>query len=168
VVADPVSSSFSRLPFSRVEAQSILALVPASERLSALGLDASRETVFSGKLGRYRIVHFATHGILDADHPELSKLVLSRKGFVRAHEIYRLSLPADLVVLSACSTALGKEIHGEGLVGLTRGFQVGFAVLAGAAVLGAVISAVMLRPRPEGAVVEPLTSPSTARLEEAA
>lgn len=123
VVADPVSTKLPRLPFSREEASSILALVPASQRLSALGPDASRATVFSGKLGRYRIVHFATHGILDADHPELSKLVLSREGFVRAHEIYRLNLPADLVVLSACSTALGKEIRGEGLVGLTRGFQ---------------------------------------------
>lgn len=123
VVADPVFTTFPPLPFSRKEADSILALAPASGRLSALGPDASRETVFSGKLGRYRIVHFATHGILDADHPELSKLVLSREAFLRAHEIYRLDLPADLVVLSACSTALGKEIRGEGLVGLTRSFQ---------------------------------------------
>jgi CHAT domain-containing protein len=99
--------------------------------LGALGLDANRETVLSGRLARYRVVHFATHGVLDAAHPELSGIVLSqvdsrgrpREGFVRAHEIYRLSLPADLVVLSACSTALGREIHGEGLVGLTRGFQ---------------------------------------------
>ncbi len=124
VVADPVFTApgrFPRLPFSREEADSILALAPASGRLSALGLDASRETVLSGRLGQYRIVHFATHGVLNASHPELSGLVLSQ-GFVRAHEIYRLSLPADLVVLSACSTA-GKEIRGEGLVGLTRGFQ---------------------------------------------
>lgn len=129
VVADPVftaRSGFPPLPFSRVEARSILALAPASERLGALGLDASRKTVLSGKLGRYRIVHFATHGVLDPEHPELSKLVLSPvdgEGFLRAHEIYRLDLPADLVVLSACSTGLGKEIRGEGLVGLTRGFQ---------------------------------------------
>jgi CHAT domain-containing protein len=44
-------------------------------------------------------------------------------GFLRLHEIFNLKLPADLIVLSACQTALGKEIRGEGLVGLTRGFM---------------------------------------------
>jgi len=129
--APRVPSPFARLPFSREEAESILALAPRDGRLKALGFAASRETVLSGALRRYRIVHFATHGVLDAAHPELSGIVLSqvdpegrpRDGFLRAHEIYRLSLPADLVVLSACGTALGREIHGEGLVGLTRGFQ---------------------------------------------
>jgi CHAT domain-containing protein/Tfp pilus assembly protein PilF len=122
---------FQRLPFSREEAESILALAPRDRRLGALGLAANRETVLGGELGRYRVVHFATHGMLDETHPELSGLMLSqmrpdgtpRDGFVRAHEIYRLHLPADLVVLSACRTALGREIRGEGLVGLTRGFQ---------------------------------------------
>src|SRR5206468_10666089 len=79
----------------------------------------------------YRIIHFATHGVLNTKHPELSGLVLSlvdrrgmpQDGFLRLHEIYNLNLPADLVVLSACQTALGKEIRGEGLVGLTRGFM---------------------------------------------
>ncbi len=134
VVADPVFATpgrFARLPFSQQEARAILALAPPAGRLSALGLDANRDTVLSGRLAGYRIVHFATHGLLDAAHPQLSGIVLSqvdrqgkpREGFVRAHEIYRLSLPVDLVVLSACSTALGREIHGEGLVGLTRGFQ---------------------------------------------
>ncbi|MEA2562667.1 MAG: hypothetical protein QOH06_4171 [Acidobacteriota bacterium] len=123
VVADPVfnDSKLGRLPFSREEAEALLALVPPAERLGALGLEASRETVLSGRLSRYRLVHFATHGIVDTDHPELSGLLLSQ-GFLRAHEIYRLSLPADLVVLSACRTALGREMRGEGLVGLTRGF----------------------------------------------
>jgi CHAT domain-containing protein len=85
----------------------------------------------SGALARYRIVHFATHGLLNSEHPELSGLVLSliddngkiRDGFLRMHEIYNLRLPADVVVLSACQTALGKEVKGEGLVGLTRGFM---------------------------------------------
>ncbi|MFY9821861.1 MAG: CHAT domain-containing protein, partial [Thermoanaerobaculia bacterium] len=122
---------FQRLGYSRAEAEAVAALVPPDERLDALGFQASRETVLSGALGRYRIVHFATHGMLDAENPGLSKLVLSqvdeqgrpRNGFVWAHEIFGLRLPADLVVLSACQTALGKEIRGEGLVGLTRGFQ---------------------------------------------
>lgn len=122
---------FRRLGYSHTEAAALAALVPPAERLDALGFRASRETVLSGALSRYRIVHFATHGMLDTGNQGLSKLVLSqideqgrpRNGFVWAHEIYGLKLPADLVVLSACRTALGPEIRGEGLVGLTRGFQ---------------------------------------------
>jgi CHAT domain-containing protein len=76
-------------------------------------------------------VHFATHGILNDEHPELSGLVLSlvdengksQDGFLRLHEIYNLRLPADLVVLSACDTALGKEIRGDGITSLSRGFM---------------------------------------------
>jgi CHAT domain-containing protein/tetratricopeptide (TPR) repeat protein len=124
-------NGFQRLGYSHAEAAALAALVPPAERMDALGFKASRETVLSGALGRYRIVHFATHGLLDTGNPGLSKLVLSqideegrpRNGFVWAHEIYGLKLPADLVVLSACHTALGQEIRGEGLVGLTRGFQ---------------------------------------------
>jgi CHAT domain-containing protein len=82
-------------------------------------------------LSKYRYVHFATHGYLDTERPDLSAVVLSlvdnqgkpQDGFLRAHEIYNLNLPAELVVLSACQTGLGKEIKGEGLVGLTRGFM---------------------------------------------
>ena len=76
-------------------------------------------------------MHFATHGWLDSQHPELSGIVLSmvdeqgqpQDGFLRAHEVFNLKLPAELVVLSACQTGLGKEVKGEGLVGLTRGFM---------------------------------------------
>jgi len=87
--------------------------------------------VFKSKLDQYRIFHFATHGLLNSQHPSLSGIVLSLydeqgrpiDGFVRAHEIYNLKLNAELVVLSACRTALGSEIKGEGLVSLTRGFM---------------------------------------------
>lgn len=120
-----------RLFSSETEAKAIAALVPADQRFEALGFAASRETATSGKLGQYRMVHFATHGLLRSDHPELSSLVLSlydeqgrsRDGLLRLSDIYNLELKADLVVLSACQTALGKEIRGEGLVGLTRGFM---------------------------------------------
>jgi CHAT domain-containing protein len=122
---------FRRLRFSRDEALAIARLVPAGRALSALDFRASRETAVSPELGRYRIVHFATHGVLNAQHPELSGVVLSlvdeqgrtKDGFLRLHDVYGLSLNADLVVLSGCETALGKEIRGEGLVGLTRGFM---------------------------------------------
>ena len=76
-------------------------------------------------------MHFATHGLLNNKHPELSGLVFSlvdpqgrpRNGFLPAYEVYNLRLNAELVVLSACQTALGEDIRGEGLVGLTRAFM---------------------------------------------
>lgn len=122
---------FSRLPFSREEADAIASLSPKNSLMEATDFQANLTNATSGELARYRIVHFATHGLLNSEHPELSGLVLSlvdesgkpQDGFLRMHEIYNLHLPADLIVLSACQTALGKEIKGEGLVGLTRGFM---------------------------------------------
>jgi tetratricopeptide (TPR) repeat protein len=122
---------FGRLVFSHDEAEFITGLAPRNSTLKATGFEANRQLVASGELGRYRIVHFATHGLINSEHPELSGLVLSlvdengklQDGFLRMSEIFNLRLPADLVVLSACQTALGKEIKGEGLIGLTRGFM---------------------------------------------
>jgi len=119
-----------RLPYSREEADAILALAGGQPVRRFLGFEASRQLVLSGELSNFRILHFATHGWIDTDHPELSSLVLSRfsseglsqDGRLRMHEIYELHLPADLVVLGGCQTALGEDIEGEGLVGLTRGF----------------------------------------------
>ena len=99
--------------------------------LEALDFDASRRLAISGDLAHYRIVHFATHALIDSEHPELSGLVLSlvdekgnaQDGFLDLHDIYNLDLTADLVVLSACETALGKQVDGEGMIGLTRGFM---------------------------------------------
>jgi CHAT domain-containing protein len=122
---------FRRLTASAREARAIAALVPADQRLLALDFDASRAKALSPELAQYRDLHFATHGELDSRHPELSKLVLSlydekghpEDGYLRLNDIYNLHLDADLVVLSACRTALGQEIRGEGLIGLTRGFM---------------------------------------------
>ncbi|GAB4287143.1 MAG: CHAT domain-containing protein [Oscillatoriaceae cyanobacterium] len=121
----------NRLPYTSNEAQQIFRLVPENQRFAALGFAANRQQATSPELAQYRIIHFATHGFLLDSNPELSGLVLSLvdaqgspvDGFLRLPEIYNLKLAAELVVLSACQTGLGKEIEGEGLIGLTRGFM---------------------------------------------
>ncbi|MEM9557384.1 MAG: CHAT domain-containing tetratricopeptide repeat protein [Acidobacteriota bacterium] len=122
-----------RLPASAEEARRIAPLAPASGSRILEGFDADRAAFESAELAEYRIVHIASHGLLDAQHPELSGFVLSlvdadgrpTDGFLRAHELYRRRLAADLVVLSACRTGLGSIVHGEGLVGLPYGFLYG-------------------------------------------
>jgi WD40 repeat protein/CHAT domain-containing protein len=119
------------LPYTRTEAEKILALVPEAQRLQAFGLDASRQLATDPTLAQYQIIHLATHGLLDSVNPELSGVVLSlfdkagqpQDGFLRLNDIFNLNLPAELVVLSACQTGLGEAVRGEGLVGLTRGFM---------------------------------------------
>lgn len=123
--------SLPRLPATRAEARTILALVADTEKKEAIDFEANLTTVKSLEMANYRILHFATHGLLNTQNPAFSGIVLSlvnekgkaQDGFLRLHEIYNLKLPADLIVLSACQTALGKDVRGEGLVGLTRGFM---------------------------------------------
>lgn len=122
---------FERLPFSLEEAETILDLARDRKIMRAVGFDANLKAALDPAIGEYRIIHFATHALLHNSHPELSGIVLSlvdqsgrsQDGFLRLNEIYNLNLAADLVVLSACQTALGKETRGEGLIGLTRGFM---------------------------------------------
>lgn len=121
---------FRRLPHTHREAEEIFALAPDGAHLLATGFAASRETLDGSDLGRYGILHFATHALAHPEHPELSGLVFSmvddegrpRDGFLRAYEIARLHLPADLVVLSACETGRGRDLRGEGMQSLTRSF----------------------------------------------
>ena len=120
-----------RLRFTRFEADAIEAASPRGQVMKALDFAASRRAAISPELGKYRVVHFATHGLLDSVHPELSGLVLSlvdengapQNGYLGLDAVYNLDLAAELVVLSGCETGLGKEINGEGLIGLTRGFM---------------------------------------------
>jgi len=129
----PTNGQFAirRLPFTRQEAEQILAVAPAGSNFKAIDFRANRALATSGELSQYRYVHFATHGYLDTTRAGLSAIVLSmideqgkpQDGFLRAHDIYNLKLPAELVVLSACETGLGKEVRGEGIEGLTRGFM---------------------------------------------
>lgn len=133
-VGDP---DLPRLPRTRSEAEAIAALYPpqaaqpAEGVFLALDFDAGREAALGGAGRRARILHFATHGVFDAESPLISGLTLSmvderggrRNGFIGLHDLYGAELAADLVVLSGCETALGREIRGEGLVGLTRGFM---------------------------------------------
>lgn len=128
---DTANNTLVRLRYSRVEAEAIKAAAPPGSSMEALDFDANRDTVLSDQLKQFRIIHLATHGIVNASHPELSALVFSlvnkdgqsRPGFLRLNDIYNLNLGADLVVLSACETGIGKELRSEGLLGLTRGFM---------------------------------------------
>lgn len=137
ILADPVFSNPSgepqpgdlpRLRFSRVEAESIAAM--AQSPAVALGFEASRDWISRAGLSDFRVVHFATHAFANAARPTLSGIQLARyatggqpvDGLLRLPEIYNLDLRARLVVLSACRSAVGAELPGEGLVSLTRGF----------------------------------------------
>jgi CHAT domain-containing protein len=125
------NSRLARLLHSSEEADAISGVAPWGTTLVAKGFDASRETAMSSEVSRAQIVHFATHGFLDSEHPELSSIVLTMtdpngantNGLMSLPDIYSLDLSAELTVLSACQTALGKEIKGEGQVGLTHSFM---------------------------------------------
>src|SRR5262249_22873782 len=123
--------NWTRLPLSRREAEQIVALASKSQAKLALDFDANLSTATAQEIVEYRILHFATHALFNDQRTELSGLVLSlvnekgepRNGFLSLPEVFNLNLSADLVVLSACQTGLGKDVRGEGLVGLTRGFM---------------------------------------------
>lgn len=127
-------NTLERLEASKKEADSIVNIIGASNTDNFSGFSANRERLFNTQIGNYKIIHFATHGLLNEERPELSGIVLSRfneqgqklEEFVRLQDIYGLKLNSDLVVLSACETGIGKEIRGDGLMSLNNAFlQVG-------------------------------------------
>jgi len=116
-----------RLTHSRDEVLEIASLFPPGQVRSYFDGDASEENVKANpELRNARWLHFAVHGFVDEARPEYSGLVLSldgdpgENGLLQVYEIFNLDLSADLVVLSACDTALGKNVRGEGLLGVSR------------------------------------------------
>lgn len=123
-VARPGAEATSALPYSRYEAERLAELAGDRARLW-LGDDARRQELLTGSFEELAYLHFATHGLVHDQQPELSALLLSGaegRSELRLHDIYRLDLSARLVVLSGCRTALGKPVAGEGFLSLARGF----------------------------------------------
>jgi tetratricopeptide (TPR) repeat protein len=127
---DGEMAALPRLPSTRREAAAIAATAGASAAL-ALDFEATRTAALDAATSRARVVHFATHAVVDTARPELGGIHLSRvtskgqpqEGLLHLQDVYTLRLSAELVVLSACRTAVGSEVRGEGLIGLVRGFM---------------------------------------------
>ena len=119
----PEKDNLSDLPGTDLEVNNIAQLF-APAAYVAKGNEANETLVKSGKLSDYRYLHFATHGVVDETSPELSRIFLqsspAEDGNVFSGEIFNLNLNADLAVLSACQTGLGKFSKGEGVIGLSR------------------------------------------------
>lgn len=114
-------------PLAFAEAELTAIARTFADRAEIMSGAAARESIFrTANLKHFQVIHFATHGVVADAHPTRSGLLFSPEanedGVLQMSEIYRLGLKAELVVLSACETALGREITGEGIVGLTRAF----------------------------------------------
>jgi CHAT domain-containing protein len=127
VPAEPRPRNLQRLPFTSVEATRIAAQFKRSEVDELTGVNATRERVLALDWSRYRYIHIATHGIVDAETPALSALLLGSydasghpvEGAVRVADLSLMKLNAEVAIFSACETALGKHVPSEGLVGIS-------------------------------------------------
>jgi CHAT domain-containing protein len=124
-------STLPRLFRTRWESEQIAAMFPRGAALQALDFASNRDTATGEEVSGSAIIHFATHTVINNQHPELSGIALSmfdrrgqpQDGLLRTNDIFNLKLSADLVVLSSCRTLLGHDFRGEGLDSLTRGFM---------------------------------------------
>jgi tetratricopeptide (TPR) repeat protein len=129
--------SWDNLPGTLNEVKVIKEIVQGSEIITGKSVSEAKvkELSKSGDLEKYKIIHFATHGLVVPSMPELSSLVLSQfkeeqdgeDGYLCMEEISQLKMQADFVNLSACETGLGKIYGGEGVVGLNQAFLIGGA-----------------------------------------
>lgn len=130
-LVEGTESALPRLFSTRWEAHRIASFVEKKDSIVALDFGANRNFITSPEFSESRYLHLATHTLINDEHSELTGIALSnfdsegrrQDGFLRIQEIYRLRLLASLVVLSSCQSALGKEVKGEGLVGLTHAFM---------------------------------------------
>jgi CHAT domain-containing protein len=167
--------SLPRLAGTRIEAEQIARLAKTSGAQADLWLDlsASEDDVKTREIQSYRVLHVATHGILDSMRPQFSGLVLSQvgnknddDGFLRTNEVFNVKLGAQLVMLSACESGLGKAQRGDGVIGLTRAFM-----YAGAPTVGVTLWSVADKPTAElmtnfyQQLLGPNPSPSSAMRE---
>jgi CHAT domain-containing protein/tetratricopeptide (TPR) repeat protein len=120
--------TLSPIPNARTEVERIARLFPKDDVTVLTGSDASERNLKRMDLQKFRKLHFASHGLIDEEKPEYSALLLTGEshggedGYLTMREVFDLKLNADLVVLSACKTGLGKEIRGEGVTGISRAF----------------------------------------------
>jgi CHAT domain-containing protein/tetratricopeptide (TPR) repeat protein len=142
-----------RLAGTQAEAEEIKSLAERAGRRADvwLGLDANEGELEARDLRGYRVLHFATHGLLNAERPQFTGVVLSlvgnragADGFLRTEEVFNLRLGSPLVMLSACETGLGREKRGEGVMGLARAFM-----YAGAPTVGVTLWSVADKPTAE-------------------
>jgi CHAT domain-containing protein/tetratricopeptide (TPR) repeat protein len=122
------SVNLPSLPNTKLEVEQIADLYPKEKVTLLIGKEANEKNIKQTELRDYRLLHFAAHGIINEDQSEFSSLVLTMEedgqedGFLMMREVFDLKLNADLVTLSACRTALGQRLRGEGIQSLARAF----------------------------------------------
>ncbi|HUS59573.1 MAG TPA: CHAT domain-containing tetratricopeptide repeat protein [Planctomycetota bacterium] len=122
-----LNANLVRLPYSSLEARNVASVFAPQDTVLLDRRKASESRLKGMDLSVFKYLNFATHAVLDEERPEFSSIVLAQTdeeddGFLQMQEIFNLKLNARLVSLSACSTACGKVLDGEGMVGISRAF----------------------------------------------